>query len=118
LSDILVERATASVAFDRQQSACATVGNAFTTLVKRAEQDGVLAEEVGMRTTFRRGSSSAFDAGERSGAEAPAGKSKPETQAETAHPRTGHDEVAAKAAPRNYTTALRQCAPCTKSISR
>ena len=83
--------------------------NAFTTLVKRAEQDGVLAEKVGLRTDipprlFRQ----LLDAGERRGAEAPAGAG----QAGNAAPRSGAfsprspTRSAARAAPRNYTAAL------------
>src|SRR4029077_3165411 len=51
LSDMLVERGDRDVArsIANNQHAQLSV-NAFSTLVKRAEEDGVLAEKVGMRT--------------------------------------------------------------------
>ena len=51
LADILVERGDREVARSIANNQHAQLSdNAFTTLVKRAEQDGVLAEKVGMRT--------------------------------------------------------------------
>ena len=51
LTDILVERGNRDVARSIANNPHAQLStNAFTTLVKRAEQDGVLAEKVGMRT--------------------------------------------------------------------
>ena len=64
-------------AFDRQQSSCAALRtNAFTTLVKRAEQDGVAGRKG--RHAHRHSAtalSAASDAGERSRAKASACKS-------------------------------------------
>ena len=76
VTDILVERGDREVARSIANNQHAQLSdNAFTTLVKRAEQDGVLAEKVGMRTDipprlFRE----LADAGDRGGAAAPARK--------------------------------------------
>lgn len=51
LADILVERGDRDVTRSIANNQHAQLSdNAFTTLVRRAEQDGVLAEKVGMRT--------------------------------------------------------------------
>jgi len=82
--------------------------NAFTTLVKRAGQDGVLAEKVGMRTDipprlFRQLLIQASEVVQNR----LLAKAKPETQAEIRRIlEQVTDEVAAKAAPRNYAAAL------------
>jgi uncharacterized protein (DUF2336 family) len=82
--------------------------NAFTTLVKRAEQDGVLAEKVGLRTDipprlFRQLLMQASDVVQKR----LLAQAKPNTQAEIRRVLAKvTDEVAAKAAPRNYTAAL------------
>jgi len=109
LSDILVARGdrevTRSIANNRHAQLS---DNAFTTLVKRAEEDSVLAEKVGMRTDipprlFRQLLIRASEVVQKRLLD----KAKPETQTET---RCGlaqvTDEVAAKAAPRNYAAAL------------
>ncbi|MGB9260759.1 MAG: DUF2336 domain-containing protein, partial [Pseudolabrys sp.] len=81
--------------------------NVFTTLVERAEQDGVLAEKVGMRTDipprlFRQLLMRASEVVQKLLA-----KAKPETQTEIQRVLAQvTDEVAAKAAPRNYAAAL------------
>ena len=109
LSDILVERGNRDVARTIANNPHARLStNAFTTLVKRAEQDGVLAEKVGMRTDipprlFRQLLMEASDVVQRR----LLSKAKPETQAEIRRILAQvTDEVAVKAAPRNYTAAL------------
>ena len=100
LSDILVERGDREVARSIANNRHAQLSdNAFTTLVKRAEQDNVLAEKVGMRTDipprlFRQLLVRASEVVQKR----LLAKAKPETQVT--------DEVAAKAAPRNYAAAL------------
>jgi uncharacterized protein (DUF2336 family) len=109
LADILVERGDREVARSIAKNQHAQLSdNAFTTLVKRAEQDGVLAEKVGMRTDipprlFRQLLMQASEVVQRR----LLAKAKPETQAEIRRilARVA-DEVAPKAAPRNYTAAL------------
>jgi len=109
LSDMLVERGDRDVArsIANNQHAQLSV-NAFSTLVKRAEEDGVLAEKVGMRTDipprlFRQLLMQASDMVQRR----LLAKAKPETQAEIRRILAQvTDEVAAKAAPRNYTAAI------------
>jgi uncharacterized protein (DUF2336 family) len=109
LSDILVERGDRDVArsIANNQRAQLSV-NAFTTLVKRAEEDGVLAEKVGMRTDipprlFRQLLMQASEMVQRR----LLAKAKPETQSEIRRILAQvTDEVAAKAAPRNYTAAI------------
>jgi uncharacterized protein (DUF2336 family) len=109
LSDILVERGDREVARSIATNPAAQLSdNAFTTLVKRAEQDGILAERVGLRTDipprlFRQLLMQASDVVQKR----LLAQAKPETQAEirrVLEKVTG--EVGAKAAPRNYTAAL------------
>ena len=93
---------------DCQQSTCGTIGQCVQPLVKRAEQDGVLAEKVGMRTDipprlFRQLLIQASEVVQRR----LLAKAKPETQSEIRRILAQvTDEVAAKAAPRNYAAAL------------
>ncbi len=109
LSDILVERGDRDVArsIANNQHAQLSV-NAFTKLVERAEEDGVLAEKVGMRTDipprlFRQLLMQASEMVQRR----LLAKAKPETQSEIRRILAQvTDEVAAKAAPRNYTAAI------------
>jgi uncharacterized protein (DUF2336 family) len=109
LSDILVERGDRDVARSIANNQHAELSvNAFATLVERAEQDGVLAEKVGMRTDipprlFRQLLIQASEVVQRR----LLAKAKPETQSEIRRILAQvTDEVAAKAAPRNYTAAL------------
>jgi uncharacterized protein (DUF2336 family) len=109
LSDILVERGDQEVARSIANNRQAQLSdNAFGKLVKRAEQDGVLAEKVGMRTDipprlFRQLLVQASEVVQRR----LLSKAKPETQAEIRRILAQvTDEVAAKAAPRNYAAAL------------
>ena len=109
LSDILVERGDREVARSIATNRQAQLSdNAFTKLVKRAEQDGVLAEKVGMRTDipprlFRQLLMQASEVVQKR----LLSKAKPETQAEIRRILAQvTDEVAAKAAPRNYAAAL------------
>ena len=109
LSDILVERGDQEVARSIANNRQAQLSdNAFGKLVKRAEQDGVLAEKVGMRTDipprlFRQLLIQASEVVQRR----LLSKAKPETQAEIRRILAQvTDEVAAKAAPRNYAAAL------------
>jgi len=108
LSDILVERGDREVARSIANNRHAQLSeSAFTKLVKRAEQDGLLAEKVGIRTDipprlFRQLLIQASEVVQRR----LLAKAKPETQAEIRRVLTQvTDEVAAKAAPR-YTAAL------------
>ncbi len=109
LSDILVGRGDRDVARSIANNQHAELSvNAFATLVERAEQDGVLAEKVGMRTDipprlFRQLLIQASEVVQRR----LLAKAKPETQSEIRRILAQvTDEVAAKAAPRNYTAAL------------
>lgn len=109
LADILVSRGDRDVAHSIAINQDARLSeNAFTTLVKRAEQDGVLAEKVGLRADmpprlFRQLLMQASDVVQKRLLV----KAKPETQAEIRRVLAKvTDEVAAKAAPRNYTAAL------------
>jgi len=109
LSDILVARGDREVARSIANNQHAQLSNnAFTTLVKRAEQDGVLAEKVGIRTDipprlFRQLLTQASEVVQKRLLV----KAKPETRAEIQRILAlVTDEVAAKAAPRNYTAAL------------
>ena len=109
LSDILVARGDREVARCIANNQHAQLSeNAFTTLVKRAEQDGVLAEKVGIRTDipprlFRQLLMQASEIVQKRLLT----KAKPETQSEIQRVLAQvTDEVAAKAAPRNYTAAL------------
>jgi uncharacterized protein (DUF2336 family) len=109
LADILVERGDREVARAIANNQHAQLSdNAFTALVKRAEQDGVLAEKVGMRTDIppRLFRQLLMQASEMVQRRLPA-KAKPETRSEIRRILARvTDEVAAKAAPRNYTAAL------------
>ncbi len=109
LSDVLVTRGDREVARSIATNPQARLSEAaFNTLVQRAEQDGVLAEKVGMRTDipprlFRQLLMQASDVVQKRLLAA----AKPETQAEIRKVLAKvTDEVAAKAAPRNYTAAL------------
>jgi len=109
LSDILVLRGDREVARSIATNQKAHISdNAFSTLVKRAEQDSVLAEKVGLRTDipprlFRQLLMQASDVVQKR----LLAKAKPETQAEIRRVLAQvTDEVGAKAAPRNYTAAL------------
>src|SRR6478752_2223138 len=109
LSDILVERGDREVARSIANNRHAQLSdNAFSTLVKRAEEDSVLAEKVGMRTDipprlFRQLLMRASDVVQKR----LLAKAKPETQTEIRRVLAQvTDEVAAKAAPRNYAAAL------------
>lgn len=109
LSEILVTRGDREVTYSIANNQEARLSErAFTTLVKRAEQDGVLAEKVGQRTDipprlFRQLLMQATDVVQKR----LLAQAKPETQAEIRRVlAVVSDEVAAKAAPRNYTAAL------------
>ncbi len=109
LSDILVARGDREVARSIATNHNARLSeSAFTTLVQRAEQDGVLAEKVGMRTDipprlFRQLLMQASDVVQKR----LLAQAKPETQLEIRKILAKvTDEVAAKAAPRNYAAAL------------
>ena len=109
LSGILVDRGDREVARSIAINHHARLSDdAFTTLVQRAGEDGVLAERVGMRTDipprlFRQLLMQASDVVQKR----LLAKAKPETQAEIRRVLAKvTDEVAAKAAPRNYTAAL------------
>jgi uncharacterized protein (DUF2336 family) len=109
LADILVARGDREVsrAIATNQSAHLSE-NAYSTLIKRAEQDGVLAEKVGLRTDipprlFRQLLMQASDVVQKR----LLAQAKPETQAEIRRVLAKvTDEVAARANPRNYTAAL------------
>ena len=109
LSDILVKRGDREVARSIANNQHAALSdNAFITLVQRAEKDSVLAEKVGMRTDipprlFRELLIQASEVVQKR----LLAKAKPETQSEIRRVLAQvTDEVAAKAAPRNYTAAL------------
>jgi uncharacterized protein (DUF2336 family) len=109
LSEILVARGDREVARSIATNHQARLSeNAFTTLVERAEQDGVLAEKVGLRTDipprlFRQLLMQASEVVQKR----LLAQARPETQAEIRRVLAKvTDEVAAKAAPRNYTAAL------------
>ena len=109
LSDILVQRGNIEVARSIATNHNAQLSeDAFTTLVQRAEQDGVLAEKVGMRDDipprlFRQLLMQATEVVRKR----LLAQAKPETQAEIRRVLAKvSDEVAAKAAPRNYAAAL------------
>lgn len=109
LSEVLVARGDRAVARSIATNQNARLSeSAFTTLVQRAEQDGVLAEKVGMRTDipprlFRQLLMQASDVVQKR----LLAQAKPETQFEIRKVLAKvTDEVAAKAAPRNYTVAL------------
>jgi len=109
LADILVQRGDRAVARSIATNRHARLSDkAFSTLVERAEQDGVLAERVGLRTDipprlFRQLLVKASDVVQKR----LLAQAKPETQAEIRRVLAKvTDEVASKAAPRNYTAAL------------
>jgi uncharacterized protein (DUF2336 family) len=109
LADILVTRGDREVARSIATNQKAQLSDdAFSTLVKRAEQDGVLAEKVGLRTDipprlFRQLLMQASDVVQKR----LLAQAKPETQAEIRRVLAKvTDEVAARASPRNYTAAL------------
>jgi uncharacterized protein (DUF2336 family) len=109
LADVIVARGDREVSRSIATNAAARLSeNAFTTLVKRAEQDGVLAERVGQRTDipprlFRQLLMQASDVVQKR----LLAQAKPETQAEIRKILARvTDEVGARAAPRNYTAAL------------
>ena len=109
LSDILVTRGDREVARSIATNHRAQLsGNAFTSLVKRAERDNVLAEKVGLRTDipprlFRTLLMQASDVVQKR----LLAQARPETLAEIRRILAKvTDEVGAKAAPRNYTAAL------------
>jgi uncharacterized protein (DUF2336 family) len=109
LADILVDRGDHEVARSIATNHKAQLSEgAFTTLVKRAEQDGVLAERVGLRTDiparlFRQLLMQASEVVQKR----LLAQAKPETQAEIRRVLAKvTDEVGAKASPRNYTAAL------------
>lgn len=109
LSDVLVTRGNREVARSIATNNQAQISeNAFSTLVKRAEQDSVLAENVGLRTDipprlFRQLLMQASDVVQKR----LLAQAKPETQIEIRRILAKvTNEVAAKAAPRNYTAAL------------
>lgn len=109
LADILVARGDSEVAQSIATNNQARLSeNAFTTLVKRSEQDGALAEKVGLRTDipprlFRQLLLQATDVVQKR----LLAQAKPETQTEIRRVLTKMtDEVAARAASRSYTGAL------------
>jgi uncharacterized protein (DUF2336 family) len=109
LADILVSRGDREVARSVANNSRANLSeNAFSTLVKRAEDDGVLAEKVGLRTDipprlFRQLLLQASDVVQKR----LLAQAKPETQAEIRRVLAKvTDEVGARAAPRNYAAAL------------
>ncbi|HYC17871.1 MAG TPA: DUF2336 domain-containing protein [Pseudolabrys sp.] len=109
LSEILVKRGDREVARSIANNQDAALSdNAFTTLVQRSEKDSVLAEKVGMRTDipprlFRQLLIQASEVVQKR----LLAQAKPETQSEIRRILAQvTDEVAAKAAPRNYAAAL------------
>jgi uncharacterized protein (DUF2336 family) len=109
LSDVLVRRGDGTVVRSVATNQKARLSdNAFTSLVKRAERDGVLAEKVGLRTDipprlFRQLLMQASGVVQKR----LLAQAKPEIQAEIRRVLAQvTDEVADKAAPRNYTAAL------------
>jgi uncharacterized protein (DUF2336 family) len=109
LADILVTRGDREVSRSIANNSQARLSeNAFSTLIKRAENDNLLAERVGMRTDipprlFRQLLMQASEVVQNR----LLARARPETQAEIRRVlQKVTDEVAAKAAPRNYTAAL------------
>jgi uncharacterized protein (DUF2336 family) len=109
VSDVLVQRGDGAVVRSVATNKKARFSDiAFTTLVQRAERDGVLAEKVGLRTDipprlFRQLLMQASAVVQ----QRLLAQAKPETQAEIRRVLAKvTSEVAAKAAPRNYTAAL------------
>jgi uncharacterized protein (DUF2336 family) len=109
LADVLVRRGDGEVARSVATNHKARLSeNAFGNLVKRAERDNVLAEKVGLRTDipprlFRQLLMQASGVVQNR----LLAQAKPDTQAEIRRVlEKVTDEVAAKAAPRNYVAAL------------
>jgi len=109
LSEVLIDRGDREVARSIAKNPNARLSeSAFATLLQRAEQDSVLAEQVGMRIDipprlFRQLLMQASDVLQKR----LLAQAKPETQVETRRALAKvTDEVAAKAAPRNYIAAL------------
>jgi uncharacterized protein (DUF2336 family) len=109
LSDVLVRRGDGAVVRSVATNPKARLSeDAFNTLVKRAEGDGVLAEKVGLRTDipprlFRQLLMRASAVVQ----QRLLAQAKPDTKAEIRRVLTKvTSEVAAKAAPRDYTAAL------------
>jgi uncharacterized protein (DUF2336 family) len=109
LSEVLAQRGNGEVARSLVTNPKARLSeNAFNTLVNRAERDGVLAEKVGLRTDipprlFRQLLMQASEVVQKR----LLARAKPDTQEEIRRVLAKvTDEVAAKAAPRNYTAAL------------
>jgi uncharacterized protein (DUF2336 family) len=109
LSDVLVTRGNQEVSRAIANNSQARLSdNAFSTLVKRAEGDNVLAERVGLRNDipprlFRQLLMQASEVVQNR----LLARAKPETQAEIRRVlQKVTDEVGAKAGPRNYTAAL------------
>ena len=109
LADVIVKRGDRDVSRSIATNAAAQLSeDAFSTLVRRAEQDGVLAEKVGQRTDipprlFRTLLMQASDVVQKR----LLAQARPETQAEIRKILARvTDEVGARAAPRNYTAAL------------
>src|SRR6185312_6692348 len=109
VSDILVQRGNLDVARSVATNHGAQLSeDAFTTLVQRAEQDGVLAEKVGLRADipprlFRQLLVQATEVVQ----QRLLAQAKPETQAEIQRVLAKvSQEVGDRAGPRNYTSAL------------
>jgi uncharacterized protein (DUF2336 family) len=109
LSDVLVRRGDGAVARSIATNHRARLSeNAFTTLVKRAESDNALAEKIGSRTDipprlFRQLLMQASGVVQ----QRLLANARPETRAEIQRVLAKvTEEVAAKAAPRNYAAAL------------
>jgi uncharacterized protein (DUF2336 family) len=109
ISEVLVQRGDVDVARSIATNRKAQLSDkAFDTLVKRAERDNTLAERVGLRTDipprlFRQLLRQASETVQKR----LLAQAKPEIQAEIRRVLAKvTDEVAAKAAPRNYTAAL------------
>ncbi|HEU5017404.1 MAG TPA: DUF2336 domain-containing protein [Pseudolabrys sp.] len=109
LSEVLVKRGDREVAHAVAVNSHARLSEgAFTALIKRAEDDSVLAEKVGLRTDipprlFRQLLMQATEVVQ----QRLLAKAKPETQDEIRRVLAKvRDQVAAKAQPRNYAAAL------------
>ncbi|MEI7805465.1 MAG: DUF2336 domain-containing protein [Hyphomicrobiales bacterium] len=109
VTDVLVNRGDREVARSVATNKAARLSeSAFTTLVKRAEEDGVLAEKVGLRTDipprlFRELLMKATEVVQ----QRLLAQAKPETQSEIRRVLAKvSDEVGAKARPRNYSAAM------------
>jgi uncharacterized protein (DUF2336 family) len=109
LTDVIVARGDRNVSRSIATNPAARLSeNAFTTLVQRSADDGLLAEKVGQRTDipprlFRQLLMQASDVVQKR----LLAQAKPETQAEIRKILAKvTDEVGVRAAPRNYTAAL------------